>query len=217
MRFRTSVESGAGAPALGSGGSSVAFAPGLSPAPMAAFPVPRSSNRTCEFPAYGFRTRSCLRARKTHCLPRQVHEAVIFPQPLVREAHKAPGPHLVLSTEPLAQPPEHRHLKRGATKQCGTPWQQPRSQPWERSAGQRMQWRNTREGTVIRTHDGGRTVGDSSGKEVPCHLVGARARRGASPSGGLPTCRCRTVRDRAAGPGHRPRGLTCRTRWHVRG
>ena len=37
---------------------------------------PRSSNRTCGFPASGFRTRSCLRARKAHCFPRQTGEAV---------------------------------------------------------------------------------------------------------------------------------------------
>ena len=37
---RQVVESGAGAPASGSGGLSVAFAPGLSPAPVTAFPVP---------------------------------------------------------------------------------------------------------------------------------------------------------------------------------
>ena len=37
------VESGAGAPALGYGGGSGAFASGLSPSPLAAFPVPRSS------------------------------------------------------------------------------------------------------------------------------------------------------------------------------
>ncbi len=53
------VESGAGAPALGSGGLSVAFAPGLSPAPMAAFPVPRSPNPACGFPAPGSPVGSC--------------------------------------------------------------------------------------------------------------------------------------------------------------
>ena len=53
------VESGAGAPALGSGGSSFAFAPGLSPAPMAAFPVPRSPNPACGFPAPGSPVGSC--------------------------------------------------------------------------------------------------------------------------------------------------------------
>ncbi len=39
---------------------------------------PRSSNRTCGFPASGFRTRSCLRARKAQCVPRQTGEAVFF-------------------------------------------------------------------------------------------------------------------------------------------
>ena len=31
---------------------------------LAAFPRPRSSNRTCRFPASGFQSRSCLRPRK---------------------------------------------------------------------------------------------------------------------------------------------------------
>ena len=53
------VESGAGAPASGSGGCSVAFAPGLSPAPMAAFPGPRSPNPACRFPAPGSPAGSC--------------------------------------------------------------------------------------------------------------------------------------------------------------
>ena len=39
---------------------------------------PRSSNRTCGFPASGFRTRSCLRTRKAQCVPRQTGEAVFF-------------------------------------------------------------------------------------------------------------------------------------------
>ncbi len=69
---------GAGAPMVGSGGCSVAFAPGLSPAPVTAFPDPRSSNRTCGFPASGFRTRSCLRARKAHGLPRQTQEVIVI-------------------------------------------------------------------------------------------------------------------------------------------
>ena len=53
------VEAGAGAPALGSGGRAVAFAPGLNPAPMAAFPVPRSPNPACSFPAPGSPLGSC--------------------------------------------------------------------------------------------------------------------------------------------------------------
>ncbi len=54
-----SVESGAGAPAVGSGGSSGAFATGLSPAPLATFPVPRSPNPACRFPAPGSPVGSC--------------------------------------------------------------------------------------------------------------------------------------------------------------
>ena len=53
------VESGASAPASGSDGCSVAFAPGLSPAPMAAFPGPRSPNPACRFPAPGSPAGSC--------------------------------------------------------------------------------------------------------------------------------------------------------------
>ncbi len=53
------VESGAGAPAVGSGGSSGAFATGLSPAPLATFPVPRSPNPACRFPAPGSPVGSC--------------------------------------------------------------------------------------------------------------------------------------------------------------
>ena len=51
---RSSVGSRAGAPPVGSGGSSGAFAPGLSPAPVGAFPAPASSNPACRFPALGF-------------------------------------------------------------------------------------------------------------------------------------------------------------------
>ena len=96
------VESGADAVTVGYGGCSVAFAPGLSPSPLVPFPDPRSSNRTCGFPASGFRTRSCLRARKGHGLPRETQEAVICAQPLFGVSHESPRPRLVLSTEPLA-------------------------------------------------------------------------------------------------------------------
>ena len=96
------VESGAGAVTVGYGGCSVAFAPGLSPSPLVPFPDPRSSNRTCGFPASGFRTRSCLRARKGHGLPRETQEAVICAQPLFGVSHESPRPRLMLSTEPLA-------------------------------------------------------------------------------------------------------------------
>ena len=52
--LRPSVESRTGAPALGSGGLSVAFAPGLSPAPMAAFPVPAHQTGRADFPHPAF-------------------------------------------------------------------------------------------------------------------------------------------------------------------
>ena len=98
------VESRAGAPVLGSGGLSVAFAPGLSPAPLTAFPVPRSSNRACGFPAPGFPSRSCLRPRKALGLRRKTGEAVYSPQPIIREAHILPDPNLMLPIEPPPQP-----------------------------------------------------------------------------------------------------------------
>ena len=56
---RHGVESRAGAPVVGSGGGSVAFATGLSPAPVTAFPVPRSPNPACGFPAPGSPVGSC--------------------------------------------------------------------------------------------------------------------------------------------------------------
>ena len=43
------VESGAGAPPLGSGGDSGAFAPGLSPAPIGTFPAPALRTRRADF------------------------------------------------------------------------------------------------------------------------------------------------------------------------
>ena len=48
------VGSGAGARTVGSGGSSIAFALGLRPAPMATSPAPASSNGACGFPALRF-------------------------------------------------------------------------------------------------------------------------------------------------------------------
>ena len=50
----TAVESRTGAPALGSGGCSGTFAPGLSPAPMAAFPVPAHQTGRAVFPHPAF-------------------------------------------------------------------------------------------------------------------------------------------------------------------
>ena len=43
------VESRAGAPTVGSGGDSVAFAPGLSPAPIVTFPAPAPRTRRADF------------------------------------------------------------------------------------------------------------------------------------------------------------------------
>ena len=51
---RRAVESRTGAPALGSGGLSGAFAPGLSPAPVAAFPVPAHQTGRAGFPHPAF-------------------------------------------------------------------------------------------------------------------------------------------------------------------
>ena len=46
---RSLVESGAGAPTLGSGGDSGAFVPGLSPAPIVTFPAPALRTRRADF------------------------------------------------------------------------------------------------------------------------------------------------------------------------
>ena len=51
--FISHVGSRTGAHTLGSGGLSTTFAMGLSPAPIATFPAPASSNRACRFPAHG--------------------------------------------------------------------------------------------------------------------------------------------------------------------
>jgi len=48
------VGSGIGAPTVGSGGSSKAFAVGLSPAPLVTFPTPATSNPAYGFPVPGF-------------------------------------------------------------------------------------------------------------------------------------------------------------------
>ena len=48
------VGSRTGARTVGSGGSSIAFALGLSPAPMATSPAPATSNGACGFPALRF-------------------------------------------------------------------------------------------------------------------------------------------------------------------
>ena len=92
----------------------VAVSGGFRPIPVPqsrswpAFPHPRSSIRTCGFPASGWRARSCLRPREASGLRHQAGEAVGIPQLLVRKAHMLPGPDLVLVTEPgTANPPSH--------------------------------------------------------------------------------------------------------------
>ena len=61
--FATSVCSGGrvrtGAPTLGSGGCSTAFAVALSPAAIVSFPAPATSNAACEFPHYAHLFASC--------------------------------------------------------------------------------------------------------------------------------------------------------------
>ena len=58
------VESRTGAPASGSGGLSVAFAPGLSPAPVATFPVPAHRTQRADFPHWALQWDHASRARK---------------------------------------------------------------------------------------------------------------------------------------------------------
>ena len=50
---RITVESRAGAPTIGSGGYSVAFAPGLRPAPVVTFPAPARRTRRAALPLCG--------------------------------------------------------------------------------------------------------------------------------------------------------------------
>ncbi len=50
----TTVGSRTGAPTVGSGGFTRAFALGLSPAPLVTFPAPATSNAACRFPALRF-------------------------------------------------------------------------------------------------------------------------------------------------------------------
>ena len=59
------VESRTGAPASGSGGSSVAFASGRSPAPMAAFPVPAHRTQRADFPHSALQWDHASRTRNT--------------------------------------------------------------------------------------------------------------------------------------------------------
>ena len=67
----TRVESRTGAPTLGSGGSSVAFATGLSPAPIATFPVPAHQTGRADFPHPAFgRDHAFAHGRPFVVLPR---------------------------------------------------------------------------------------------------------------------------------------------------
>ena len=104
----SSVEATTGAVAVGGDGGSCfrPLSPGAGASPPCRDSVSsrRSSNRMCGFPASGSRTRSCLRPRKARRALRKAREPVLLPESLVREAHILPGPRLVLTTEPLAQP-----------------------------------------------------------------------------------------------------------------
>ena len=74
---------------------------------------PRSSNRTCGFPAHGSRTRSCLRPRRTGRVRCKADEAVLSPELLVPVLHVITGSHLVLATPPLEQPLDSVPVDRG--------------------------------------------------------------------------------------------------------
>ena len=77
-----SVESRGGAPALDRGSRCcrrLSPLAGASISVLAAFPRPRSSNRTCGFPASGFQSRSCLRPRMALWLRPQASESIGFP------------------------------------------------------------------------------------------------------------------------------------------
>ena len=103
--WRGSVGSAYLFPALSSAGASIAGPCSVS--------TPRSSNRTCRLPASGSRTRSYLRPRKAARARYKAGEPICVPETLVRESHVVPGRHLVLTTQPLAQPPGRVPVHRG--------------------------------------------------------------------------------------------------------
>ncbi len=73
-----SVESRTGAPALGSGGWSVAFASGLSPAPMAAFPVPAHQTGHADFPHPAFgRDHAFAHGKRVVRTPRRIRPCFV--------------------------------------------------------------------------------------------------------------------------------------------
>ena len=89
--------------AISSAGASIA-----GPCPVS---TPRSSNPAGGFPTLGSRTKPCLRPRKPGRARSKASPPMVLPQGPVREsariskAHVFPASHLVLRTQPLAQPP----------------------------------------------------------------------------------------------------------------
>ena len=106
--WRGSVGSAYLFPALSSAGASIA-----EPCPVS---TPRSSNPAGGFPALGSRTRSCLRPRKAGRARSKASQPVVLPQARVREAHVFPASHLVLTTQPLAQPPGRVPIHGGVSR-----------------------------------------------------------------------------------------------------
>ena len=84
------VGSRTGARTLGSGGLSTTFAVGLSPAPIATFPAPASSNRACRFPAHGSPARFAprvMRPIELETLSAVAHNLGVY------SCHRDPIPH----------------------------------------------------------------------------------------------------------------------------
>ena len=68
--------------------------------------TPRSSNRTCGFPASGFRTKvmSCFRPREVGCGSRQLHQSQRSVKIFVRITASSGTSDFMFPTQPLTQP-----------------------------------------------------------------------------------------------------------------
>ena len=68
--------------------------------------TPRSSNRTCGFPASGFRTKvmSCFRPREVGCGSRQLHQSQRSVKVFVRITASSGTSDFMFPTQPLTQP-----------------------------------------------------------------------------------------------------------------
>ena len=100
VKWEQVVESGAGAPTAGSGGDSVAFAPGLSPAPMVTFPAPALRTRRADFRHRALQWDHASRTREAVASGNADHTQTAQP------AHSVP-PRAPPAAEPVT-PQQHR-------------------------------------------------------------------------------------------------------------